>query len=123
QCIFVANHSGCGARLTEEIVERPSVEPLQAIRRLMLERPQHPDLFLNRGATGVLVAPARCRGNVEWQQNRKCQRHAGECWGDSAPWPISRTSTPDGNHDARSQGRLMRCLNPSEISRVGDARR
>jgi hypothetical protein len=81
------------------------------------------DLFLDRGANRVLVAPTRCRGNVEGQQNRKCQRHAGECCGDPAPWPISRTSTPDGNHDARSQGRLMRCLNPSEISRVGDAPR
>src|SRR5262245_47360395 len=79
QCIFVADHSGCGARPIAEIVERPGVEPLEAIGYLAFERPQCLDLFLDRGANALRVAAAGRRADIEGEQNRKCQRHAGEC--------------------------------------------
>src|SRR5262249_43092636 len=78
QRILIRNRRGSGARRGEEIAEGPSMKPFDTPPRLLFERAQSFNVFLDRNANGLRVAAAGRRLAARGKKNRQRQRRRTE---------------------------------------------
>src|SRR5262249_38731136 len=88
------------ARPGEEIAERAGIEAFETIRRLLFERAQGLNVFLDRNASGLRVAAAGRRFDARGKRNRHRQhRRTKSCC--SSPFsPGTQQMSLDGEHVA-----------------------